>query len=211
MQGSMAEDELGLMRQRAREACAQNIRRGQVMWEVPVGLVRPEDQRLDKIADRQGQQALDGVCKKLRALGSARQTMLWSRDAPLPWPEVHPGTAGHDLIWPRPRGPRLHQRLTNPCQAGARVSGRTEPQTGIEDGRARQRTRRKKPLEQWRIVLLEQHPGYIRWAMFLQHQPRLEAKRALPADAAGGAATRGPAVLSGWRRCGRCGRQRQGV
>ena len=86
-----------------------------------------------------------------------------------------------------------------------------QAQTVIEDGRARHRTRRKKPLEQWRIVLLEQHPGYISWDMFLQNQQLLEAHRAMPAEAAGGAAKRGPAVLSGLLRCGRCGRKLQVV
>jgi DNA invertase Pin-like site-specific DNA recombinase len=211
MKGSMAEYELGLMRQRAREAFEQKIRRGHVMWEVPVGIVHTEDQRLEKIADRQVQQALDGVFKKFRELGSARQTMLWYRDAQLPLPEVHPGTAGHDILWQLPSGHRIHQMLTNPCYAGALVYGRTETQTVIEDGRARQSTRRKKPLEQWRIVLLEQHPGYISWDMFLQNQQLLEANRAMPVEAAGGAAKRGPALLSGLLRCGRCGRKLQVV
>ena len=180
------------------------------MWAVPVGFVRTEDHRLEKIADRQVQQALDGVFKKFRELGSARQTMRWYRDAQLPLPEVHPGTAGHDIIWQRPRGHRIHQMLTNPCYAGALVYGRTEAQTVIEDGRARQRTRRTKPLEQWRIVLLEQHPGYISWDMFLQNQQLLEANRAMPADAAGGAAKRGPALRVAC--CGgRCGRKLQVV
>src|SRR6266705_1416824 len=187
MQGSMAAYALGLMRQRAREAFAHKSRRGHVMWEVPVGFVRTEDHRLAKIADRQVQQALDGVCKKLRELGSARQTMRWYRDAQLPLPEVHPGTAGHAILWQWPTGHRMHQMLTNPCYAGALVSGRTEAKTVIDDGRARQSTRRKKPLEQWRIVLLEQHPGSISWDMVLQNQPRLEANRAMPKDAAWGA------------------------
>jgi Recombinase len=211
MKGSMAAYALGLWRQRAREAFEQNIRRGHVRWDVPVGFGRTADHRLEKIADRQVQQALDGVFKKCRALGSARQTMLWYRDAQLPLPEVHPGTAGHDILWQLPSGHRMHQMLTNPCSAGALVYGRTETQTVIEDGRARQKTRRKKPLEQWRIVLLEQHPGSISGDMFLQNHQRLEAKRALPADVAGGAAKRGPAVLSGVLRCGRCGRTLQVV
>ena len=159
------------------------------------GLCAHADHRLEKMADRQVQQALDGVFKKLRALGSARQTMRWDRDAQLPLPEVHPGTAGHDIIWQLPRGHRMHQMLTNPCSAGALVYGRTETKTVIEDGRARQSTRRTKPLEQWRIVLLEQHPGDISWDMFLQNHQLLEANRAMPAEAAGGAAKRGPALL----------------
>ena len=211
MKGSMAEYEWGMMRQRAREAFEQTIRRGHGMWEVPVGVVRTEDHRLEKIADRQVQQALDGVFKTCRELGSARQTMLWYRDAQLPLPEVHPGTAGHAILWQLPTGHRRHQMWTNPCYAGALVYGRTEAKTVSDNGRARQSTRRKKPLEQWRIVLLEQHAGYISWDMFLQNQQLLEANRAMAKDATGGAAKRGVAVLSGLLRCGRCGRKLQVV
>lgn len=81
----------------------------------------------------------------------------------------------------------------------------------IEAGRARQSTRRKKPLEQWRIGLLEQHPGSSSWDMFLQNQQLLEAQRAMPQEAAGGAAKRGPALRSGLLRGGRCGRKLQVV
>ncbi len=42
MKGSMAEYELGLMRQRARQAFEAKIQRGHVMWEVPVGFVRTQ-------------------------------------------------------------------------------------------------------------------------------------------------------------------------
>src|SRR5262245_49106722 len=137
--------------------------------------------------------------------------MLWYRDAQLPLPEVQPGTAGHAIIWRLPSGHRIHQMLTNPCYAGALVYGRTATKTVIEDGRARQSTRQKKPLEQWRIVMLEQHPGYISWEEFLHNQQLLEANRAMPEEAAGGAAKRGPALLSGLLRCGRCGRKLQVV
>jgi DNA invertase Pin-like site-specific DNA recombinase len=78
VKGSMAEYELGLMRQRARQAFEDRIRRGHVMWEVPVGFVRTDDDRIEKIADRQVQQAVAGVFEKFRQLGSARQTMLTS-------------------------------------------------------------------------------------------------------------------------------------
>jgi DNA invertase Pin-like site-specific DNA recombinase len=207
MKGSIAEYELALMRQRARSAFEAKIQRGHVMWEVPVGFVRTPDSRIEKIADRQVQHAVAGVFGKFRELGSARQTMLWYRDAQLPLPEVQPGTAGREIRWRLPRSHRINQMLTNPYYAGALVYGRTEAKTVIEDGRARQSTRRKKPLERWRILLLENHPGYISWEEFGQNQQTLEANRHMPEDAAGGAAKRGPALLSGLLRCGRCGRK----
>ena len=207
MKGSMAEYALGLMRQRARQAFEAKIQRGHVMWEVPVGFVRTSDDRIEKIADRQVQHAVAGVFQKFRELGSARQTMLWYRDAQLPLPEVCPGTLGRDIRWRLPSGHRIHQMLRNPYYAGALVYGRTEAKTVIVDGRARQSHRRKKPLAQWRILLLDNHSGYISWEDFLHTQQLLAANRNRPQDGAGGAAKRGPALLSGLLRCGRCGRK----
>lgn len=197
MQGSIAEYELALMRQRARDAVAAKIQRGHVMWEVPVGCVRTSDERIEQIADRQVQDAVAGGFGTCRALGSARQTLLWYRDAQLPLPEVQPGTAGREILGRLPSGHRMNQMLTNPCYAGALVSGRTEAKRVIEDGRARHRTRRKKPRERWRILLLDTHPGSISWEECGQNQQTLEANRHRAEDAAGGAARRGPAFLRG--------------
>jgi hypothetical protein len=177
------------------------------MWEVPVGFVRTADDRLEKIADRQMQQAVSGVFEKFRALGSARQTTRWYREAQLPLPEVKPGSRGRDLLWRLPQGQRINQILTNPSYAGALVYGRTAAQTVIEEGRARQRNRRKKPLEQWRILMLDNHAGYISGEEFRHNQQILEANSHMPREGAGGAAKRGPALLSGLLRCGRCGRK----
>jgi DNA invertase Pin-like site-specific DNA recombinase len=207
MKGSMAEYELGLMRQRARQAFEAKIQRGHVLWEVPVGFMRTRDDRLEKIADRQVQHAVKGVFEKFRELGSARQTMLWYREAQLPLPEVHPGTLGQDIRWRLPSEHRIHQMLRNPCYAGALVYGRTAAKTVIVDGRARQSHRQKQPVAQWRIVLLDNHTGYISWEDFLHNQQVLEANRHRPQGSAGGAAKGGPALLSGLLRCGRCGRK----
>ena len=53
LKGTMSEFELGLFRQRAREAFEMKVAQGHVMWEVPVGLVRDDDDHIEKIADRQ--------------------------------------------------------------------------------------------------------------------------------------------------------------
>src|SRR5207245_6194969 len=163
MKGSIAEYELALMRQRARYAFEAKIRRGHVMWEVPVGFGRTTDDRIEKIADRQVQHAVAGVCGKCRALGRARQTMLWYRDEQLPRPEVQPGTAGRALLWRLPSSHRSNQMLTNPYDAGALGHGRTEAKTVIEGGRAGQSTRRNKPRAPWRLQLLRRQPGHRAW------------------------------------------------
>jgi hypothetical protein len=60
--------------------------------------------------------------------------------------------------------------LRNPYYAGALVYGRTEAKIVIVDGRAHQSQRRKKPRAQWRILLLDNHSGYISWEDFLHTQ-----------------------------------------
>jgi hypothetical protein len=109
------------MRQRARQAFEAKIQRGHVRWDVPVGFVRPGDDRIAKIAARQVQHAVAGVFQKFRELGRARQTMRWYRAAPGPPPEVCPGTLGRDIRWRLPSEHRIHQMLCNPSYAGALV------------------------------------------------------------------------------------------
>ena len=92
----MADEELGWLRLRAREALAQTSRRGPVMGEGPVGVVRPADNRIEKSVDRQGQPALAGVFAQCHALGSARQTTVGGPCGPTPAPRGPP----------RPRGAR---------------------------------------------------------------------------------------------------------
>ena len=109
------------MRQRARQAFEAKIQRGHGMWEVPVGFIRTRDNRSEKIADRQVQHASAGVFQKCRELGSARQSMLWYREAQLPLPEVRPGPLGQAIRWRLPSEHRIHQMLRHPCYAGALV------------------------------------------------------------------------------------------
>ena len=94
LKGSMAEFELGLLRQRAREAFEQKVKRGFALWEVSVGFVRSEDDRIEKTPDRQVQQAISLVFQKFRQLGSARQATIWFREEQVSIPHAKPGAAG---------------------------------------------------------------------------------------------------------------------
>ena len=84
MKGNMAEFELGLLRQRAQEALRQMVARGETLWEVAVGYVRTDENRIEMIADRQVQEAIRGVYAKFHELGTARQVLLWYRQEKLP-------------------------------------------------------------------------------------------------------------------------------
>jgi DNA invertase Pin-like site-specific DNA recombinase len=206
LKGTMSEFELSLFRQRAREAFEQKVRRGCVMWEVPVGFVRTADERVEKSADRQIQAAIQGVFQKFRELGSARQTMLYFRDERIALPEVVRGTAGQEVVWRLPSDSRIRQILRNPQYAGAFAYGRTRTPT-VRPGERTGTTRRRKRLpEEWTVCLRDHHEGYITWDEYLQTQRILEANVSRRSTPQAGAAKRGAAMLSGLLRCGRCGR-----
>ncbi len=205
LKGTMSEFELGLLRQRAREAFEQKVGRGHALWELPVGFVRTEEHRIEKSADRQVQEAIEGVFRKFRELGSARQTTLWYWDEELMLPEVIPGTAGQEIVWRRPGGHRINQIMKNPCYAGALAYGRTTSKPLVREDRITGSRRQKKPVEQWKVLILDSHQGYISWEAYLLHQKMLEENTR--ENDGRGAAKSGPALLAGLLRCGRCGRK----
>jgi DNA invertase Pin-like site-specific DNA recombinase len=205
LKGTMSEFELSLFRQRARAAFEQKVKRGCVMWEVPVGFVRTDEDRVEKSPDRQVQAAMQSVFQKFHELASARQTMLYFRDEQIRLPEVVRGTAGQDVVWRLPTDSRIRQILRNPQYAGAFAYGRTGTTTTVTDGQTRT-SRGKKALEAWTVCLRDHHEGYITWDAYLHTQRVLEANVSRRDPQTAGAAKRGAALLSGLLRCGRCGR-----
>ena len=209
LKGTMSEFELGLLRQRARESFEQKARRGFAMWELPVGFIRTDEGRIEKTPDRQVQQAVASVFHKFQQLGSARQAAIWFREEQIPVPKAKPGTAGEEIVWGLPSSGRIRQMLNNPCYAGAFAYGKSGARTVIEQGRARQLSRYRKPHDEWKVLLVDHHPGYIRWEEYLENRRRLEANVAWSGSESSGAVKRGTALLSGLLRCGRCGRKMQ--
>ena len=210
LKGTMSEFELGLMRQRARQAYLQKVKRGEAMWEVPVGFLRSKDGRIEKTPDRQVQQAIEMVFAKFRQLGSARQTLIWLREEELSLPHVRPGSAGQELIWQGASLSRVHQILRNPCYAGAFAFGRTSTKTVLAEDRVRRCSSRKyRPQSEWQVLIVDHHVGYITWADYLENRQIMAKNLARREGESSGAAKKGAALLSGLLRCGRCGRKLQ--
>jgi DNA invertase Pin-like site-specific DNA recombinase len=210
LKGTMSEFELGLMRQRARQAYLQKVKRGEAMWEVPTGFVRSKEGRIDKTPDRQVQQAIEMVLVKFRQLRSARQTLIWLREEKLLLPVAQPGTAGQKIRWQAPTLSRVHQLLRNPCYAGAFAFGRTGTKMIIFEGRVRRSTSRQyRPQAEWEVLIIDHHAGYISWTDYLENRQTMAKNVARRQGEQSGAIKKGPALLSGLLRCGRCGRKLQ--
>ena len=210
LKGTMSEYELGLLRQRARQAYLQKVNRGCALWQVAVGFVRTEDGQIEKNPDRQVEQAIEAVFEKFRQLGSARQTMIWFREEQIRLPQARPGSEGHEVVWQLATLSRVRQILTNPCYAGAFAFGRTGTKMLVVEGRTRKSpSRRYKSIEQWDVLIIDHHCGYIGWEEYLKNRKLMAENLAQREGEGVGAAKKGSALLSGLLRCGRCGRKMQ--
>jgi DNA invertase Pin-like site-specific DNA recombinase len=211
LKGTMSEFEISLLRQGAMEAHRQKVQRGIVLTQVPVGYVRTEDEGIEKIPDRQVQEAIVGVFHKFRELGSARQVFLWYRDEKLLLPALSRESGHRKVTWIEPIYPRIFGMLKNPTYAGAFVWGRKHTRTSIVGGRAHKTRGHARPPNQWEVVIPEHHEGYITWDEYMRNQQQIRSNAGWNARMGQpqGAARSGPALLAGLLRCGRCGRALQ--
>lgn len=201
LKGSFNEYELDLLRQRSLEARYEKARRGELVVSAPVGFLKTEDQRIELHPDQRIQERIRLVFHKFLELGSVRQTLMWFLQEDLQLPaNAQDGT----VLWKRPRYSTVKHMLTNPIYGGAYAFGRTEHGTRLEGGQPRKRIRRR-TRDEWISLIPHHHEGYISWDQFEQIQVTISGNNNR-ADRPG-AAKRGPALLAGLLRCGRCGRK----
>ena len=201
LKGSLNEYELDLLRQRSLEARYAKARRGELVVAACTGFVKTSDQRIEKDPDRRVQERIHLVFEKFFELGSARQTLLWFIENEIKLPRRN---QRGELSWRTPRASSILNILQNPCYAGAYAFGRTEHGSRYENGKARKSFRRK-PKDEWISFIKDHHEGYIAWKDFERIEMILAEN--VRGSQAKGAVRRGPALLAGLLRCGRCGRK----
>ena len=201
LKGSLNEYELDLLRQRSVEARRAKARRGELLVAAAVGYLKTDAPHLEKDPDRRVQEAITLVFRKFGELGTVRQTLWWFLEHGLQLP-VRPVSG--EIAWRRPSYGMLYRLLSSPVYGGAYAYGQSERTLHYDHGQPRAVSRRK-PRAQWLVLIPNAHEGYVSWEEFERIQ------QAMAANVRGwgrlGAATRGPALLSGLLRCRRCGRR----
>lgn len=206
LKGTMSEFELTLLRSRLVEGARAKAARGELRTSVPVGYVWAKD-GLELDPDRRVQESIRCVFRLFEQLGSARQVhKRMCRDRIL-FPRASDGHQGlRNPCWRLPGYRNVIALLQNPFYAGAYAYGKSGSLTSIVDGRPQRRSRQKRPMEQWGVLLRDHHEGYISWAKFEHNQTQI-AKNAFRKRAGDPKSGRGGrALLSGLLRCARCGR-----
>jgi len=205
MKGTISEMELASFRQRAHEAMKQKAKRGELFSRVAVGYVRTFDDRLEKDSDERVRAAIDLVFRKFAEFGSARRLYFWLHEQGIEMPAAASAVSSERVVWKAPNYYGLLSLLQNPAYAGAYAYGRSKTSVRIEDGRKRAvQTKRRKP-EDWSVLILDHHEGYIDWDAYRGNQELMANNTNSFGSAVRGSIRSGNALLAGLLRCGHCG------
>lgn len=208
IKGTMSVVELGILQERMRAATEAKAERGELVRMLPPGYVRDGDGKCGKDPDRRVREAIELVFRKFRELWSIRQTFLWFHSEGVKLPVNKKKHGRMRLVWQLPSYPFVKDVLQNPHYAGAYAWGRRQTETVVENGKVLKRQTGVLPRDKWRVLLYDQHEGYIDWATFEENQ-RLMRNNSLKieGDEATRAVRSGQGLLVGLLRCGRCGRK----
>jgi excisionase family DNA binding protein len=207
MKGTMSEMELSILRQRSLEALRQKARRGELFLNVAVGYVKVRHDRIAMDPDQRVREALGLVFRKFAEFQSMRQVHLWLRQEQVLLPTVEPTEDGRRIVWKLPVYNTVRALLTNPVYGGAYAFGRTASRVTVENGRKRVSRGHRRDREEWDVLIVNHHEGYISWAEFERNQRLIADNANCRGLMVRGAVRRGDALLAGLLRCGHCGRR----
>ncbi len=201
LKGTMSEAELHLLRARLQGGLLAKARRGELKICLPVGLVYDRTGRVVLHPDVQVRGSIALVFETFRRTGAASATLRWLHEQGLLLPtQRDKAHDSHEVLWRKPTLSRVISCLRNPRYAGAFVYGRTQTRRRADGGTRRTKLAR----DDWEVLLLDQHPGYLEWAEYERNLAQLEANT--PTGFDGRTPPReGPALLQGLVLCGMCG------
>jgi DNA invertase Pin-like site-specific DNA recombinase len=208
--GTMSEAELHWLRQRLLGGKLAKAAQGQLRFRLPVGFSYDPTGQIVLDPDQEVRGAVQLVFDLFAQSHSALAVVTHFQTNQLRFPtRLAERRRAGELVWVPLSHGRVLTLLHNPCYAGAYVYGRTHTRTQLLPGEApriKGRTRQIKA-DQWPIVLLDAHPGYISWAQFRDNQQQLDDNRTWRPEERRGAVREGSALLQGLVLCGRCGRR----
>jgi DNA invertase Pin-like site-specific DNA recombinase len=204
MKGTISEMEVANFRERGQAALRQKAQRGALVQRVAIGYVRRADDRIEKDPDARIQSTIDLIFRKFAELGSVRQVYFWFDREQIHLPVARGAKEACEIVWLPARYHAVLSVLKNPVYAGAYVYGRKKTITRLEAGQKVQR-RVKRSREDWAVLILDHHEGYIDWDVYQSNQTMIAHNENAKSYAVRGSVQHGEALLAGLLRCGHCG------
>jgi len=207
LKGEMSTMELTLLRERSQAAIQQKARRGELYLTIPAAYIKTKDNQLKKNPDKRIQEVIELVFSRFRAYGTMRQVYKWFLDERIEIPAVSNGRGERSIEWKFPSANSISRILDNPIYAGAYVYGRTKTEVEFKDGRKRLRKGIRKEQDDWDVLILDHHEGYITWEEYQYNRETVAQNTNKKRPVVKGSVRGGKALLGGLLRCGHCGRK----
>lgn len=202
LKGTLSEAELHLLRARMQGGMLAKARRGELRIGLPVGFVYDDPGQVVLHPDAQVQDTLRLFFRTFFRTGSACATVKHFSKHNLPFPApAQAGAKTDEVVWGKLNLGRAGHLLHNPRYAGAFSYGR---RTSRKPPNGRRRTT-SVPRDQWHVLPLDAHPGYISWDDYERIHQQLRASALAYGIERRGPPREGPALLQGLALCGRCG------
>jgi excisionase family DNA binding protein len=205
MKGTISEMEVASFRERAHAALLQKAQRGALVRRVAIGYIKGSDDRIEKDPDARIQAIIDLIFRKFAELGSARQVSFWLDQQEIKLPVARGTEDAREIVWQPARYHAVHSVLKNPIYAGAYAYGRSKTTKRLEAGQKQVRRQVKRRREDWTVLIMDHHEGYIDWNVYQSNQTMIAHNENARGDAVRGAVKHGEALLAGLLRCGHCG------
>ena len=205
MKGTISEMEVASFRERAQAALLQKAQRGALVQRVAIGYVKGPDDRIEKNPDARVRAAVELIFLKFAELGSARQIYFWLDQQQIQLPVARGQEEACETVWQPARYHSVLSVLQNPVYAGAYAYGRSKTVTRLEAGQKRVVRQVRRRREDWSVLILDHHEGYINWDVYQSNQTIIAHNDNARGDAVRGAVKHGGALLAGLLRCGHCG------
>ena len=205
IKGTLSEMEVATFRERAQSALMQMAQRGALVRRVAIGYVKGADGRIEKDPDARVRATIDLIFRKFAELGSARQVYFWLDQQQIQLPIVRGPEDAQEVVWQPARYHAVHSVLKNPIYAGAYTYGRSQTVRRLEAGQKRVVRQLRRRREEWSVLILDHHEGYIDWQVYESNQKVITDNDNARSGVVRGAIKNGEALLAGLLRCGHCG------
>ena len=206
VKGTLFAAELHILRARMRGNLLNKARRGELALRLPVGYRRLGDGTVVLEPDEQVRATLTLLFERFDLLRNARAVQRYFLEHGLAMPRlIQQGAEAGRIAWVRPTYQMIQQVLTSPVYAGVFVYGRRQRQ--VAPGDPPIVADRRRPVEEWDIVVPGIYPAYLSHDQYLLNRHHLHDNLYNFAAKGRGAPREGRALLQGLVVCGRCGRR----
>jgi DNA invertase Pin-like site-specific DNA recombinase len=204
VKGTLFAAELHILQARMHGALLNKARRGDLKVTLPVGYRRRPDGIAIIDPDDAVRQAVSMVFERFAVLRNARAVQRHFLENGLLLPRLlQSGPDAGRIAWMRPSYQMIQKMLVNPAYAGTFVYGRVKREAAPGDPPSS--VERRRPPEEWDIVVQDVYPAYLSFDAYLANRRQLRDNLSNFACKSRGAPREGAALLHGLVVCGRCG------